>query len=351
MIAYFVSSGYDGCYYVRCVLPMRENGWTGEWSELHLPRKSKNIQLQEMLRADIVVFQRPLTKDKYEVARLLKLKGKKIVLDNDDTYRYDAGVPLIMKQIKKAIKNADENLKEFARLADLITLSTEQLRNEYEPYNKNIKILPNCIDPDDWDEPLKNNTDKVRIGITGSIAYSKDYLVIKDVLKDLSKRKDVQLVLLSLPDKSDATKWQQKIYKKEIKFWESLNVEKHPTVPINQYIDKLNSLRLDIQLIPRQNNYFNRCKSNIKYLESSMLEIPVIAQSFGDGTLYEKDINGENGRLAITQDDWQREIEFLIQNKEARIEIGKKAKQYTLENYNISKHAIKWQKAYKKISR
>ena len=54
------------------------------------------------------------------------------------------------------------------------------------------------------------------------------------------------------------------------------------------YFDTLNDLELDIMMIPRKDNYFNKCKSNIKFLEASMCEIPVITNYFKDSP-YEKD--------------------------------------------------------------
>ena len=48
-------------------------------------------------------------------------------------------------------------------------------------------------------------------------------------------------------------------------------------------------------LIPRGENYFNRCKSNIKFLEASMCEIPVIAQSFTTNDSPYDELDGKIG--------------------------------------------------------
>lgn len=100
-------------------------------------------------------------------------------------------------------------------------------------------------------------------------------------------------------------------------------------------------------MIPRADNYFNRCKSNVKFLEASMLEIPVVAQSFDDGP-YEE-ITPDMGVLIRDNSKWLEEIDRLIKDKELRRSMGKKAKEYVLKNYNIADHYQEWENAYSKL--
>jgi glycosyltransferase involved in cell wall biosynthesis len=147
-------------------------------------------------------------------------------------------------------------------------------------------------------------------------------------------------------DKSE--KMVSEIYEGEYKVMESLDVEWHPMVPMNQYYDKLNELRLDIQIIPRADNYFNRCKSNLKFLESSMFEIPCIAQGFADNlSPYYND--RDYMLLAYTHDEWIKHIDDLINDKEKRLEMGRKARAYVEEKYSIDNNAHLWENAYKTI--
>jgi glycosyltransferase involved in cell wall biosynthesis len=80
-----------------------------------------------------------------------------------------------------------------------------------------------------------------------------------------------------------------------------------------------------------------------------MLEIPVIAQSFEDGP-YEEIESTKNGILVENDEDWEDAVYTLINNKEYRRDMGKKAKEYVLANYNIRDHAHKWKQAYKSIN-
>lgn len=130
-----------------------------------------------------------------------------------------------------------------------------------------------------------------------------------------------------------------------------MEVEWHATVNMDKYYDKLNSLKLDIMVIPRTDSYFNRCKSNLKFLESSMFEIPCIAQAFEDGkSPYQ--VNPDDQKhllLATTTEDFIEKIELLIKDKELRKNIGREAKEYVIKNYNIEDHADKWEESYASV--
>jgi glycosyltransferase involved in cell wall biosynthesis len=299
------------------------------------------------MQSDIVVFQRPDQKEKTEAIKLLKQVGKKIVFDNDDTYRPDSGyVKLNEAYNKKMVSEVNEELYKNIKQADLVTTTTKTLYDEYRQLNDNVVILPNCVDPFDWDEPQRNDTSKVRIGLVGSVGYD-DYKIIQDYLLELAGRDDVQLVMFSLTDPKITKDKIQDIYKESYEFVKNLSIEWHQHVPMAQYFDKLNELKLDMMLIPRKPTYFNKAKSNIKFLEASMLEIPVVASSFKDGP-YEE-IYHDIGRLAVTEDDWRKKTEELIANKKLRRGIGKNAKKYTLDNYNIENKYHLWRDAYKTL--
>ncbi len=168
----------------------------------------------------------------------------------------------------------------------MVTVSTKFLANEYKDLNKNVEVLPNCIDPDDWDEVIEKNNEKVRICLYGSVLTSGDFFVIKDIIPKLIEDKRIQLVIFGLNSKvlEDKNSLIYKIYKKELTFWEKLKdrVEWHNPVNIQELMTKLNELKIDIFLLPRKDNYFNRCKSNLKFLEASMVEAMCISQGFLD---------------------------------------------------------------------
>jgi len=348
-----INSAYDGCCYPRIYLPCVYNGY---WTDKPTPRADR-INTEEIKKqldnADIVVFHRAEEQQYHDLAKILKQMGKKIVMDNDDTFLLEDFHPLAQftpdGKFQDNLKRRQNNINDFIEMCDLVTCSTETLKKEYSEHNKNVVVLPNCVDPEDWDTPLRNDGDKVRIGIVGSAALEYDYLHIKQLIKELSERDDVELVLFGLGD----TKHQKnnpkvtKVFKDEYEFWNNIKMEQFPWCKRYDYNRTLNEARLDIMIIPRRDNYFNRCKSNIKFLEASMCEIPVVAQSFTDGP-YEEIIE-DIGVLIKDNSKWKEELEILIKDKELRRQIGKNARDYVIKNYNIEDKAHLWADAYNKL--
>ncbi len=355
MNVYYIGGNYDSCYYVRCLVPLRANLWDGDQTSLKKKYVDQSSVLKGIMNADVVVFHRPMIDQPYELAQKLKKLGKKIVMDNDDTYIKDGGVPIIMERIadngEEYLDTIDKKLKRFAELADMVTVSTDFLKKEYDSLHNNVVVINNCVDSRDWYEKRQNDTGKVRIGIVGSVASNKDYEQLKPFLESTKGNKDIQLVLFALPPKTDETKLAVELYKPEFDFWSQYNPEWHHFVPMSDYQKKLADLKLDIMLIPRHNSYFNRCKSNLKFLESSMLKIPVIAQSFSDGmSPYEQDSEDASHMiLCKTEEDWTREITNLVENKELRELMGAKAYEYVKNKYDIKNNKHKWADAYQTL--
>jgi len=326
MKAYFNMGRYQGCNYVRCLLPLTYGGWDGDYTSVAGNRISRKQAVAGMLDTDVVVMHRPFEKERKEVFNALKQAGKKLIFENDDTYideKQNFGVGELAKKV-------NEELMWFVKNSDLVTCTTEFLAEEYRKYNPNVVVLPNCVDPDDFPFPKKNKSNKVRLGLIGSVVGTNDFDHIQGVLEKLSKRDDVQLVVLS--DKPN-----------DGKFFDTINVEWHNPVEMKDYFDTLNELKLDIMLIPRREGYFNKCKSNIKFLEASMLRIPCITDDWQNNPY-----TADSDYLVMTH-DWEKDLNELIANKEMRIEIGKQAKKYVLANYTIQDNIYKWEEVYNKL--
>jgi glycosyltransferase involved in cell wall biosynthesis len=317
------------------------NGFSGDKESFDGVRDRQKDAFM-VTKSDTIIYQRPDSYEKLESAILLQKAGKKIVFDNDDTYK-DLN-PMRVDGLAKR----DRALDTFIGIADLVTTTTEFLAEEYRKLNKNVVVLKNYINPNDYPTPKRNEGDKVRIGIFGSTTLNGDSGEIKELLQELSERDDVTLVYMGVKLKLKG--YEKSLYQDDIDFWKKLKIEHHENVSIKDYRNALNDLRLDFCLIPRKDNYFNRCKSNIKFLEASMLEIPCIAQGFEDG---KSPYQGEEDRrymlIAKDIDNWRMNTEHLIKNKKSREIFGKGAHQYVLENYNIQKHYKEWADAYKNL--
>lgn len=342
MKIFFVQGDFNFCYYYRGYLP-------GIYSKQSVVsdfmRNDMKVNHDDMIRSamasDIICFQRPSGKNALELARLLKQKGKYIIMDNDDTY---SGIPLARLGSERQVEIAKElnhNLNEFVKMADGITVSTPILAEEYAQLNPNVVVLKNCIDPLDEMPCKKNTTGKFRVGFIGSVTSNDDYLHIKDQIKRLDERNDTTIVVMGVKYADGSVMPSMGI---DAEFWGSIkNVEWHTVVPITEYMFKLSQLALDLAIIPRKDHYFNKCKSNLKYLEMSLLRVPVLAQGFSDG-LSPYQTGCEHLTLVNDNNEWYNNIIKIKENYAHYKDLASKAHDYVLENYNISKYHTEWTK-------
>lgn len=222
----------------------------------------------------------------------------------------------------------------FLQSVDAITTTTQNLADVYSQYNKNIYVLPNCQDPEDWKGIKKpKNEDKLVIGWAGSVTHYDDLrMVRRAILKFLRFHPQAVLRIMgTLPDFFSGNA--QIEMRKDI-------------VGIRDWPKKLAELNFDIGIAPVVDRPFNQGKSNIKWQEYSMLKVPTIASKVGG---YREIEHGVTGLLATDEITWYYNLCKLAEDARLRQDIGRKANKYILDNHNIAVNIDQWNKVYKKI--
>lgn len=347
----YIPGRYAFCYYYRGYLPAVYSKQTAisEFIRENGASFKKEKMMEKVKNADVVVMQRPTEPQYVKLARVIKGVGKKLIFENDDTYLADKGIvfsKLENDRQRQLAQMMSDNVKEVLKMSDGVIASTEFLANEYRQTSDNVVVLKNCIDPMDEFPCKENTTGKFRVGFIGSVTSNEDYWHIKDQIKKLGDRDDVTIVVFGVkyPDGTNL-----KFMDEDKEFWESLkNVEWQPYVPVPEYMMTIASLALDVVVIPRQDSYFNRCKSNLKYLEMSLLKIPVIAQGFStkDGPY---DSGCPHAELVYDNSTWYDKIIDVKDNYSKYKDMAAKAHDHVLDNYNIKTYAQEWTKAIEKL--
>ena len=337
-----MSGQYSFCYYVRGYLP-------GVYSNQYVMPFGSEPDVNKLLEADVIVFQRPSEQKQLDLARLLKAKGKKIIFENDDTYLIGKGIDptrLENDRQRELAKKMSNTIDEFLKLSDGAIASTPILAEEYGRLQPNVCVLKNCIDPDDEFPCKENTTEKFRVGFIGSVTTNDDYLHIKDQIKQLDERGDVTIVVFGVKHKGGEV---ISFMMDDYMFWNSLkNIEWQPYVHVSEYMQTIADLSIDLAIIPRKENYFNQCKSNLKFLEMSLLKIPVLAQGFSDDTSpYQQD----SDYLTIVKDNtrWYNYIIEIKDNYKTYKQLAENAHDYVLKEYNIHTFANEWTNNIEKL--
>ena len=149
--------------------------------------------------------------------------------------------------------------------ADGLIVSTKPLAEAYKKYNKNIHVIPNAIDFSLVNKFYKppHNGKKVVIGWCGGSSHKLDLEVIKKpLIKFLNANPHVEFQVMGMD-----LEWEKEIPQFKHVDW----------VSMDQYYQKYYALGWDIGLAPLFDSEYNRCKSNLRYLELSAQKVPIIA--------------------------------------------------------------------------
>jgi len=286
----------------------------------------------------------------------------KYVLDlDDDPYTFSKDHPEYLK-----LKEKMPQVKKMIEMADHIVVSTEDIKKVIEKDNPYVTVIPNAIDPEIWKftNQLKDDG-KIHIGWIASASHIADLKIVMPILEDLVSRYPnvhihfagmIHMKIMDVDNPTEeminAATLQRLIELSNVK----VNIEKilpHFTHHIGtsgyqDFPEFLASLGLDIAIAPLEDTQFNRCKSNIKWMEHAMLEIPMVLSNVGP---YKESVDhGKTGFLAKSRSDWMENIGKLIENPELRKEIGQAAKKATLKDFHVKDQIPKYEKLLKKIS-
>jgi glycosyltransferase involved in cell wall biosynthesis len=287
--------------------------------------------------------------------------GSKYVLDlDDDPYSFSKNHP----EYKK-LKERMPQVKKVIQLADHIVVSTQGIKDVISKDNPYVTVIPNAIDPDIWKfKNKKRNDGKIHIGWIASASHMADLHVILEALNEIVKKYDnVHIHFAGMVD--------MKIIDVDKPSDEMINLAvlqsliKHSKVNANftplvgrfthhvgtqgyeEFPEFLASLGLDIGIAAIENTQFNRCKSNIKWLEHAMLEIPMVLSDVGP--YRDSVVHGHDGFLAKSKDDWMHYLSMLIEDAELRKKIGQDAKKSALKGFHIKDQLPKYQELFLKL--
>lgn len=320
----------SGCWVARIRRPMEE-----------LARHGHKIKMQGdgivSYDTDIVIFNNLMDGPLEDMITDFKEHGIKIIYDCDDAQDIHPHFLLHTWNIEKCIYSFDLLLKN----ADLITTTTPELAKYLgEKTNKPIKVLPNCLDPEEF--PARKKFKRLRVGLAGSLSHAEDLLSVIDQIIALKKKYDFVFVLFGF-NKQGWKDWLNKcrrtpmepISKELDQKLREIDFVCEAAVSADDYPGKLAELGLDIGLCPLIDNQFDRNKSCIKFYEYSLVGTCAVASDVLPFS-----------REPVTK--WN-DLERLIADADFRISETKRQREWVMENRNIKKSWKLWEKTYKNI--
>ena len=266
-----------------------------------------------------------------------ELLGCQVVMDIDDHWQLPFN-HLYYNTYQDIAERIERNLMQ----ADLVTVTNSNLLNKVKQFNDNVVVMPNAL-PYGLNQfnDTRVKSDKVRLFWCGSISHDNDIKILKEPLKRLQGRKDIQMVMGGYND-SDA-------YTKSI--WDKMfsmftgnlpSIKLHSASP-TQYMDMYNYA--DIVLIPLEDSEWHACKSNLKILEAAAKRLPVICSNVAP---YNMDVDAPV-LWVNNQKDWFRYINLLTNNPSLRENLGNELYAWATKRYNFKEINQQRYDAYKSI--
>ena len=294
--------------------------------------------LNELCEADVICCQRMMSKINQDFLQVMRAYGMKIIYDLDDnvwTIPPDNPAATIFK-----LKEIQEGMAHCAEWADVLTVSTPTLKKVMErnwghlrnaATGKEIPVLvcQNRIDPLFYNPSGKDNGDKIIIGWGGSNTHAGDLADIWGTLhKILDKYENVyvELVGQEAPFKHPKLSYREWVHIADFPFY-------------------LKEWNWDIFLAPLEEHKFNQSKSNIKLQEAGALARPCLASPEQPYKDFYENSGGLGWQLCSISLQWERKLMQLIEDKDFRLDTGRRMYEHTMANFNIKSSVTEWETA------
>lgn len=260
---------------------------------------------------DLIMMQRPFSKEALNLCNYIKYCNIKLWIDHDDNlFAVNPENPTYALYSNPEIQ---ANIKGILKLADIVSVPTEYLRQVYVEFNKNTIIIPNALNDLLFQRPevkLRTNHCVWRgpeAHIYDLMSYSKE---LNQITKDFP---DWRFIFMGF------SPWF---------LGDTTNKANVPSMDIVIYMKTLFDMAPSCLHVPLHDNAFNRAKSNIAYIEGSyagaVCVIPAWwnvpgALSYIDGPSFYEAIRsiivGEVDKVAMNKIAWEYINDCLILSK------------------------------------
>ena len=308
----------SGCDYHRVINPMNYLGMD--------TRTIPKISTEEMLAdTKVLFFNRTPNNPIQKVLDYKRKYGFKIVIDTDDIWELNVRHPMYKVWTEKRM---GEEIHDWIKVADAVTVTTARLADKVRPINKNVHVIPNGL-PFDSGQFTANKTesDLCRFIYTGGESHVWDVQVLRDVMKKTNVLSNSSFILAGY-NPSKAHNWS----KMESVFRQTKNYERRAGQKLEVYMSVYENA--DVCIIPLESNIFTPFKSNIKFLEAGCKYMPVICSNVPP---YSDEQDKSKVTYAGNVREWFEALKYHHDNPNFVKEKGQELGEYVRKNYDLRK--------------
>lgn len=316
-----IPSDKSGCGKFRSVDPhvyIEEN--YGDEFDIDIVYNMPNGDLEAFLKQyDLIHIHKQLDKQ-CKIIDMIKFLGIPVILDIDDHFKLGNDHPMSITAKKE---RWHEPIINHLKKADYVTTTTPIFADVIKQYNKNVKVFPNAINPEEKQYAVAKNprTDRLRVGIICGSSHLKDLELLSGIATQVNKD-NVQFVLCGFDTRGTRTIYKDNgeaetrpIYPQESVWcdYEKIFCDNYRTISpehkdflmkymagvddpftnepyrrmwtrhINDYATHYQNV--DVLIAPLKENEFNKVKSELKEIECGFTHTAFIGQNFGAYTI------------------------------------------------------------------
>lgn len=255
---------------------------------------------------DVVIFQKSFSEKHYAIARKLRSSGTKIILDVNVNYFEKQG------ETTQVTENQIRNIHRFLGLTATVLVSSPYLKDVAEKYHPDVRYIPEHIGTIGV-HPSKTLSNPIKLLYCGYAVKANCVLLISDVLDELSKECDFEMLFVC--DKDPSLK---------LPFRTSF-------IRYNQR-NLINLLRQgDIKIAPRKldNSYdFGHSFTKIGYPMS--VGLPVVASPVPS-------YQGSPALLASNDKEWLQHLGLLTEDAAEYQRLSQAGMSFVRDNYSLQR--------------
>jgi glycosyltransferase involved in cell wall biosynthesis len=270
-------SDKNGCGYYRSIVPFSYLMSSQNFDSPFM--FGFNFDVSFIQRANWIRFQRQVTEAQKAIFTEYKNLIKKYNFQTKLTYDIDDLVHEIedcnILAYQYYTQTRKDNLIELFKLSDMVTFSTQFLKDYYEERHgiKHSHVIPNFLPKFLWgncgkrDKYNKSKSGKLRILWTGSASH-------------IARGGDMEFLLPVIEKTLNEFEW---VFLGTCPPSLLGRVEFHDWEEFYTYPAHLDAVDADVGIVPVKDHIFNYAKSDLKLLEYSAVGLPSICSSIGNG--------------------------------------------------------------------
>ncbi len=327
-----------GCGWYRCTLPARIAGAeVREALPIHVnPFTGERLAVGGL--GPINVFQRPAESSLPDTIRHVRASGREVWIELDDDIAALDGRNPMGRPWTPEKRHA---LTLAIRAANGVTTSTPTLGASLSKWNRNVRVIPNAVDPYDFlfDGRAiipRFHDEVIRIGWQGSYSHLADLKMAMPALLEVGRLPNVEVHVFGYDPWQPLTGKEQRTG--QLAF-DGVSYYSHGwTLDLRQHYRRISGL--DVALAPVIDSPFNRSKSAIKWMEHSIYATPMVVSNVRCYT--ETVRHGETALVAKDERDWRKYLTALVKSADLRQEIGLAAQTEVLTRHTLTQRGSLW---------